>query len=139
MKKDNGDILENTLIEKLQVSFVLMLDSITIDNHQVSIDNLYVTGDLAFLVILIGNEFSSSKWCFEYKRRPKVWLECGYVIGEDWTINTLILISISNSTSSTRLGVKESSIWEFVELQNYICPVLHNQINFRKQCIIQFT
>ena len=60
-----------------------MLDSITIDNHQVSIDNLYVTGDLAFLVILIGNEFSSSKWCFEYKLHPKVWLECGYVIGED--------------------------------------------------------
>ena len=135
MKKDNGDILENTLIEKLQVSFVLMLDSITIDNHQVSIDNLYVTGDLAFLVILIGNEFSSSKWCFEYKRRPKVWLECGYVIGEDWTINTLILISISNSTSSTRLGVKESSIWECVEVDKYMCPVLRNQINLGNNVI----
>ena len=34
-----------------------MLDLIKIDNHQVSIDNIYVTGDLEFLVILLGKEF----------------------------------------------------------------------------------
>ena len=34
-----------------------MLDSIKIGNHQVSIDNIYVTGDLEFLVILLGKDF----------------------------------------------------------------------------------
>ena len=60
-KKDNGNILKNTIIEKLQESFMLVLDPIRIDNHQVSIENLYVTSDLAFLIILLGKEFSSAK------------------------------------------------------------------------------
>ena len=49
-----------------------MLDPIKIGNHQVSIDNIYVTGDLEFLVILLGKEFSSPKWCFKYKLHPKL-------------------------------------------------------------------
>ena len=44
--KDNCNILNNTIINKLQDSFKLMLKKI--DNHQLSINNLYVTGDLAF-------------------------------------------------------------------------------------------
>ena len=27
------------------------------------------------------------------------------------------------------LGVKEESYWDFVEVDNYICRILHNQIN----------
>ena len=27
------------------------------------------------------------------------------------------------------LGVKEEHYWDFVEVDNYICPILHNQIN----------
>ena len=60
---------------------------------------------------------------------PKVWLEHGHKISEDWTLNALRLISESDSTSSVRLGVKEAPIWEFVEIDKYICPILHNQIN----------
>ena len=71
-KKDNDDILKNTIIDKLQDSFMLMLDPITTENHHVSIDNLYVTGDLASLVILLGKEFLSPKWCFKCKLNPKV-------------------------------------------------------------------
>ena len=29
------------------------------------------------------------------------------------------------------LGVKEEPYWDFVEVDNYICPILHNQINLR--------
>ena len=53
-KQNNGEILKNTIINKLQDSFKLMLKTILIDNHQVSIDILYVTDDLVFLVILLG-------------------------------------------------------------------------------------
>ena len=56
-KKDNGDILNNIIIDKLQESFEIMLETVSIDNHQLSIDNLYVTGDLVFLVVLLGKEF----------------------------------------------------------------------------------
>ena len=51
-KKDNGDILKNTTLEKLQELFMWMFELTIIDNNKVSIDNLYLTGDLAFMVIL---------------------------------------------------------------------------------------
>ena len=107
-KKDNGDILKNNIIDKLQESFNLMLDLIKIDNHQVSIDNIYVTRDLAFLVILLGKELTSPKWRFKWKLHPKLWLNYMHTIGEDWTINALRLVLESHSTGSVRLGVKKS-------------------------------
>ena len=60
---------------------------------------------------------------------PKVWLEHGHKIGGDWTINALRLFSESESTSATRLGVISALIWEFVQVDKYICPILHNQLN----------
>ena len=106
-----------------------MLDPIKIDNHQVSINYIYITSDLVFSVILLGKEFSSPKRCFKCKLHPKIWLERGHKIGEDWTINSLILVSDSNSTGSVWIGVKEVPIWKCVEVDKYICPILHNQIN----------
>ena len=47
-KKDNVEILKNTIIDKLQNLFKCMLKSILIDNHQVFIDNIYVTCNLGF-------------------------------------------------------------------------------------------
>ena len=129
MQTNNGDIFKNIIIDKLQDAFKLMLDPITIDNHHGSIDMLYVTGDLDFLVILLGKEFSSPKWCFKCKLHPKVWLEYGHKIGEDLTLNALRLISESYSTGSSRLSVNEAPIWECVEGDKYMFPVLHNQMN----------
>ena len=57
--KNNDEIFKNTIVDKLQNSFKLILKAILIDNRQVSNDNIYVTSDLAFLVILLGKEFSS--------------------------------------------------------------------------------
>ena len=118
MKKDNGDILKNTIIDKLEDLFKLMLETISIDNHQLFVDNLYVTGDLAFLIILLGKRFSFPKWFYKYKLNPKAWLKHGHKIGEDWTINSLRLVLESDCTGLARLGVKEVPIWEFVELDN---------------------
>ena len=39
------------------------------------------------------------------------------------------LVSESEYIEPTRIGIKEAPIWEFVELDNYICPVPHSQIN----------
>ena len=81
------------------------------------------------MVILLGKEFSSTKWCCKCKLNPKVWLEHEHKIGENWAMNALRLVSESDFTGSTRLGVKEAPIWKFVEVDKYICPVLHNQTN----------
>ena len=56
-----------------------------------------------------------------------VWLYHRHKIDEDWTINVLRLFSESDWTSS---GVKESPIWECVEVDKYICPIFYNKINF---------
>ena len=50
--KHNNDILKNIIIEKIQESFMLMLELIKNDNQQVSISNIHVTDNLAFSVIL---------------------------------------------------------------------------------------
>ena len=87
-----------------------MLETISINNRQLSIDNLYVTGDLAFSVILLGKVFPSPKWCIKCKLNPKVWLEHGHKIGEDWKINALRLDSESNCIGPARCDVKEAPI-----------------------------
>ena len=53
--------------------------------------------------------------CFKCKLYPKVWLEHGRKIGEDWTINSLSFVLESNLTGFVQLGYKELPIWEFVE------------------------
>ena len=70
------------------------------------------------LVILLGKEFSSPKWCFKCKLNLKVWLEHGHKIGEDWTINDLRIVSESDCEGPARLDVKGAPIWEFIELDN---------------------
>ena len=50
-QKDNGGILKKTIIDQIQESLKLILDSIKIDDHQVSIDNMYVMMILYFWLI----------------------------------------------------------------------------------------
>ena len=38
-------------------------------------------------------------------------------------------MSRSDKIASPRLGVKEDPYWEFVPINHYILPILHNQIN----------
>ena len=54
-----------------------------------------------------------------------VWLYHRHKIDEDWTINVLRLFSESDWTSS---GVKESPIWECVEVDKYICPIFTTKL-----------
>ena len=82
-----------------------MLDPIEIDNHQVSIYNIYVTGDLAHSVT-------------KCKLYPKVWPEHGHNISQHWTINALRLVSESNSNGdSVRLGV--NFFFHFFQINNF--------------------
>ena len=50
-------------------------------------------------------------------------------MGNEWDYRNFksnVPIQFKNTDS---LGVKEEPYWDFVEVDNFICPILHNQIN----------
>ena len=49
-------------------------------------------------------------------------------MGDEWTIETLKVMSQSGKTNADSLGIKEEPYWNFVVVDNCICPILHNQI-----------
>ena len=48
---------------------------------------------------------------------------------DEWTIETLKVISQSGRKNDECLGVKETPYWNFVEINKFICLILPNQIN----------
>ena len=53
------------------------------NNQQLSSSNIYVTGDLAFLVILLEKEHSSPHWCIKCKSPSKDWKLSNYTMGDE--------------------------------------------------------
>ena len=70
-KKDNGIIPKNIIIKDLRDSINLLTESMTFNNQYLSPSNIHVTGDLAFLVILLGKEDASPHWCIKCKSPSK--------------------------------------------------------------------
>ena len=52
------------------------------NNQQLFPSNIYVTGDLVFLVILLGKEHSSPHWCINGKSRSKYWKLSKHSMGD---------------------------------------------------------
>ena len=50
-------------------------------------------------------------------------------MGNKSTIETLKIMFQSGLKNTDSLGIKEEPYWDFVEVDNFICPILHNQIN----------
>ena len=49
-------------------------------------------------------------------------------MGDEWSIENLkVMFQYGGNAES--LGVKEEPYYDFVEEDNYICPILYNQIN----------
>lgn len=72
-KNDNDAILEDTIMKDLGDSIDFLTEYISFNNQHMFPSNIYVTGDLAFLVILLGKEHSSPRWCIKYKLSSKHW------------------------------------------------------------------
>ena len=53
-QKDNGIILKNAIIKNIGDYVTLFKNSILFNNAHISLSNTYVTGDIAFLVKLLG-------------------------------------------------------------------------------------
>ena len=59
------------------------------NNQQLSPSNIYVTGDLVFLVILLGKKHSSPHWCMKCMSPSKHWKLSNHSMGDEWIIDTL--------------------------------------------------
>ena len=61
----------------------------TFNNHQLSSSNIYVIGDLASLIILLGKEHASPHWCIKCKSPSKDWKLSNHTMGDEWSIENL--------------------------------------------------
>ena len=61
----------------------------SLNNQQLSPFNIYVTGDLVFLDILLGKEHSSPHWCIKYKSPSKYLELSNHTMGDEWSIENL--------------------------------------------------
>ena len=99
----------------------------TFNNQQLSQSNISVTCDFIFLVILLEKEHSSPHRCIKYNSPSKYWKLSDYSMSDKWTINTLKVMSQFGKKANC-LGVKEDSYLDFVVVDNFIFPILYNQI-----------
>ena len=88
-KKDNGIILKNTIIKDLGDSIKFLNESISFNNQQLSSSNICVAGDLAFLVILLGKEHSSTHCRIKCKSPSQDWKSSNHTMGNKYSIETL--------------------------------------------------
>ena len=86
---------------------------------------------------MLGKENSSPHWCIKCKSASKYWKLTDHSIGVAWTIESLKVMSQSEKKSE-RLDVKEEPYWDFVRVDNFICPILHTQINLGNNIFITY-
>ena len=77
------------------------------NNKQLSSSDIYVTGGLAFLVILLRKEHSSPHCCIKCKIPSKYWKLSNHSMGDEWSIESLKVMFQSRGTNFGSLGVKE--------------------------------
>ena len=81
--------IENIIIKDLSDSINSLKEEMSFNNQQLSSSNIYVTGDLAFLVILLGKEHSSLHWYIKCQSTSKHWKVSNHTIGDEWSIENL--------------------------------------------------
>ena len=91
-KKDNGIILKNPIMKDLGDSISSLNESMSFSNKPLSLSNIYVTGDLASLVILLGKKHSSPQWCIKCQSTSKYWKLSNHTIGDERSIKNLKII-----------------------------------------------
>ena len=91
-KKDNGIILANTIIKDIEDSVDLLNEPMIFNNEYLSPSNIYVTYDLAFLVILLGKNIHLLIGVSKCKLPSKYWKLSDHCMGNKWTIESLKLM-----------------------------------------------
>jgi hypothetical protein len=94
------------------------------NSHRV---DLFVTSDLAFQVMALGKESMAGWWCMLCKAPRARFLD---EESEMWTMCVLVEAGTIAETgeSEPKLGVKKTPWWPFIELTQYVSPLLHCEI-----------
>ena len=101
---------------------------------------LYVTGDLAFYAMALGRESMSGHWCYLCKLSRTQYTSMLHNNGEMWTMATLKEFGthIKNKRGKADQGVKQPPWWDFIELENFVVPLLHTLIGIGNDLLESF-
>jgi len=98
---------------------------------------LFVTGDLKFYAQMLGHDNMSGCWCMWCLKAPNEWKKQDDEIppshAEEWTITKLkshkLKVAQGMLKTPTEIhGVVDFPLWDFIEVINYVYPVLHGEI-----------
>jgi hypothetical protein len=87
---------------------------------------VFIMGDLAFYVTVVGKEGMDKAHCHWYKLPSSQWQTLGHAPGSKWTLQELKQVAGSlHATKRTENRVKGYPQLDCVELERYIFPVIH--------------
>ena len=87
---------------------------------------IYNTGDLKWMAMLLGMADMSNEWCIFCFMRKMQWSVRGHEKGEKRTMAKLLaLASDTTKKGAERLGVKFRPYWDFIPIEKYTVPLLH--------------
>jgi len=155
-RKDNYDILSNTLLTKIGDSLKgisahsLRLTAsrgleVVPNNHR-SLGKrpmkLFVTGDLLFYSIVLGR-VAPNHWCFCCKLHPKEWKKNPFSVTDRWTMDEFIEMAKRYSddaykTDGEYLGQRRKPEWPFIDILDWACPFLHIKIGLGNDIMSNF-
>jgi len=115
--------------------------------------HLFIVSDLKFYAQILGHENMSSSWCMWCKLSPSPWKiavterDTSNVPVEEadtWTIDNLKAAQLRTVDGALKkpckiCGVVDYPLWDFVEVSNYIFPILHAaEIGLGNDCLDAF-
>ena len=95
--------------------------------HVIDHVEIYNTGDLKWMAILLGMADMSNEWCIFCMMRKLQWNEIGHAKGELRTIQKILDIAADSSLNQAadRHGVRAKPYWDSIPGANYTIPLLH--------------
>jgi len=87
--------------------------------------HFFVTGDLKFYAQMLGRDNMSGCWCMRCLKAPNEWKK------QDDKIPPSHKLKVAQGTLKTPTeirGVVDFPLWDFIEVINYVYPVLHGEI-----------
>jgi hypothetical protein len=90
---------------------------------------LFACGDLAFYHLILGREHMSHHWCWLCMLSPKEWKEGLVPTPEQlWNIARMKAKHDEALRGADRKGMQEYPIWDAIEPDHFLAPILHKQI-----------
>ena len=131
-KKDNGAVIKSTILPKIVSGVNRLADcSIKLTEHNglwcatledprasteagsvTIIPQTYLSGDLAYLCMIVGKEGYEGDWCYLCDLFKVMWRDVEHMKGKLWTTDTLIARHESNIEQKAK-GTSKSGVRNF--------------------------